>query len=298
MIKNDLKNWINDFVIESGTTSECSSDYDSDTDSITALDEFEDIMNNFLLSIGNTFTESYSENNDLDGDERLYLDNLLFQVLSDNCDLSHCILCYICSRIPLKELIQMEQRCKGSCKRMADAISYVGSCGLLLHRLTKFRKKGSVDYDSKDKVWISNSLGENVFKIMVKSLLKMNEFKNIYLKFRKKYLLFPHFNIAVFSSAGHVCFCRIFERTNWTWIRSIWSYISLKCFLSRYVMHELHLVRDVVKVRCWLMQNGAMDAFLVTFQSSLSQVFDACLSSLSFLFFCTHSPWVTQIWNK
>ena len=49
MIKNDLKNWINDFVIESGTTSECSSDYDSDTDSITALDEFEDIMNNFLL---------------------------------------------------------------------------------------------------------------------------------------------------------------------------------------------------------------------------------------------------------
>ena len=151
MIKNDIKNCINEPDIESGTTSESSSDYDSDSGSITASDVFEAVMNDFLLSIGNTFTESYSENYDLDGDERLYLENLLFQVLSNNCDLAHSIFCYICSRIPPKELIQMEQRCKGSCQGMADAISYVGSCGLLLHSLTKFRKKGSVDYESEDK---------------------------------------------------------------------------------------------------------------------------------------------------
>ena len=100
MIKNDIKNCINEPDIESGTTSESSSDYDSDSGSITASYVFEVVMNDFLLSIGNTFTESYSESYDFDGDERLYLKNLLFQVLSNNCDLAHSIFCYICSRIP------------------------------------------------------------------------------------------------------------------------------------------------------------------------------------------------------
>ena len=134
--------------IESDTVSEFSSDDGSDSGNDTAPDNLKETMDGLLLDFGNMFIELYSANADIDDEDRLFLTNLLFQIYSKNYYLTHDVLTYICARIPPKELMKVERFSKGHHKGIASVISYIGSCGWLLHDLTKFRKKGSVNYES------------------------------------------------------------------------------------------------------------------------------------------------------
>ena len=109
-------------------------------------------MDDLLLDFGNMFIELYSANAHIDDEDRLFLTNLLFQIYSKNYYLTHDVLTYICARIPPKELMKAERFSKGHQKGIASVISYIGSCGWLLHDLTKFRKKGSVNYESEEAI--------------------------------------------------------------------------------------------------------------------------------------------------
>ena len=136
--------------IESDTVSESSGDYESESGNDTAPDNIEETIEGLLLDFGNIFIELYSENTDIDDEDRLFLTNLLFQIYSNNYYLTHSVLCYICARIPPKELMKVERFSKGHHRGIASVISYIGSCGWLLNELTKFRKKGSVNYESEE----------------------------------------------------------------------------------------------------------------------------------------------------
>ena len=138
--------------IESDIVSESSSDYESESGNETALDNIEETMEGLLLDFGNIFIELYSENADIDDEDRLLLTNLLYQIYSNNYYLTHSVLCYICARIPPKELMKVERYSKGHHRGIALVISYIGSCGWLLNELTKFHKKGSVNYESEEAI--------------------------------------------------------------------------------------------------------------------------------------------------
>ena len=138
--------------IETDIVSESSSDYGSEPENDPALDEPEKTINVLLLNFGNIFIELYRENADIDDEDVSYLASKLAQIYSNNYYLTQDVSCYICARIPPKELMKAMRFVKGHPLDIALKISYIGSCGWLLHELTKFRKKGSINYESEEAI--------------------------------------------------------------------------------------------------------------------------------------------------
>ena len=136
--------------LESDDSSEFSGDYDNDTDNDATSDELEETMEYHLLSIGNIYIDLYCQNADIDNDDIMYLSALLMQIIANTSYLTESILYYFGQQIAPKQIMQMERYSKNLWLTFAELISFVGSCGLLLQNLTKFRKKGSTNYDSED----------------------------------------------------------------------------------------------------------------------------------------------------
>ena len=137
--------------IESDVGSESSGDYDSDADNDEGFVKLEETMEYHLLSIGRIYVDLYCQNSDIDNDDLIYLSALLMQIISNTCYLTESVLYYFGQQIAPKHIMQMERYSKNIWLSFAELISYVGSCGLLLQNLTKFRKKGSTNYDAEDK---------------------------------------------------------------------------------------------------------------------------------------------------
>ena len=108
-------------------------------------------MEYHLLSIGRIYVDLYCQNPDIDNDDLIYLNALLMQIISNTCYLTESVLYYFGQQVAPKRIMQMERYSKNIWLSFAELISYVGSCGLLLQNLTKFRKKGSTNYDAEDK---------------------------------------------------------------------------------------------------------------------------------------------------
>ena len=136
--------------IESDVGSESSGDYDSDADNDGAFVKQEETMEYHLLSIGRIYVDLYCQDADIDNDDLIYLNQLLMQIISNTCNLTEGVLYYFGQQIAPKQIMQMERCSKNLCLNFAELISYVGSCGFILENLTKFRKKGSTNYDSED----------------------------------------------------------------------------------------------------------------------------------------------------
>ena len=136
--------------IESDVGSESSGDYDSDADNDGAFVKQEETMEYHLLSIGRIYVDIYCQDADIDNDDLIYLNQLLMQIISNTCNLTEGVLYYFGQQIAPKQIMQMERCSKNLCLNFAELISYVGSCGFILENLTKFRKKGSTNYDSED----------------------------------------------------------------------------------------------------------------------------------------------------
>ena len=107
-------------------------------------------MEYHLLSIGRIYVDLYCQDADIDNDDLIYLNQLLMQIISNTCNLTEGVLYYFGQQIAPKQIMQMEHCSKNLCLNFAELISYVGSCGVILENLTKFRIKGSTNYDSED----------------------------------------------------------------------------------------------------------------------------------------------------
>lgn len=105
-----------------------------------------------ILSIGKIYIDLYCQNGYIDNDDLMYLSGLLMQIIANTYYLTESVSYCFGQQIASKQIMQMERYSKGLCLSFAELISYVGSCGLLLQNLTKFRKNRSTNYDSEDTI--------------------------------------------------------------------------------------------------------------------------------------------------